>query len=164
MKQILLLPVIAILSISATYAPQEPTKEETKYWLNNYGKKLLVRNPESTYQEYLTDKVDFYINDQSIYKYNYLNRNGEKEKWNWSIQLESINSITLHSTSIEIISNKQVYFVWIGLERKEYYDSMTLAFDDEETTLRFYKALKHYFSFFDYNIEYVNRQDIKNKF
>ena len=160
MKKVLL--IFSLLLAFGTVQAQEgsdATLKEVKYWMENIGENLI--KPYETFHEitFIIDKEKFTIkankNDETKRLFTAEIRFSKLIK----IELDVVDNRIVFRAKTNSINYTDTAFTPIGQT-----NSQDIFFDDSESANRFFKALKHYFSFFDYEIEFINGQDINNKF
>ncbi|MFY0673415.1 MAG: hypothetical protein JXQ87_08415 [Bacteroidia bacterium] len=174
MKQLLLLPLIAILSMSATYAPQEPSKAETIAWLNKYGSQMykncrMILSSSTLDASMLIDTTSDLLETY----YAYVNGDDDEIIQTCKIKISEINKLMISNSEN---SNKAIYNVYLFgpkdfmtetfslTGRKSFFSLMTLKFNTEDDAQRVFNAIKHLISFYDNEVEFINETDLENKF
>lgn len=135
-------------------AQANATLQETINWLNKYGVALIKVDKADTAHELEFNKYQIRI-------YRVSKNIGERAE---SYQLKDIRKIEV-DRAYENSEICTVKIVGSGTLNSEYrYLATYIHFNNKEDAYRFYKALKHLFSFYNYEINFKNTIELENKF
>ncbi|MFY0673418.1 MAG: hypothetical protein JXQ87_08430 [Bacteroidia bacterium] len=147
MNYLLILPLIALLSISATYAPQaenDATWEETTAFINKYKSYLHYTRH---YNDPCRDEIkDFNISGNQMYFINLPGRGPGNESKN-TVDLSKLDSVAFDNDAIYLFLVgpywKQDYNPYTSSSTKFSWKSSYLTICDEEMKKRMYNAFSH---------------------
>ena len=173
MKKTLLI-IALFIGFGNVNAQSDATKEETLNWLNTYLKKFAY---EATLQNTKGGNfTHFYISIRSKGEiHTELSKKNSEAWYQEDVKITSISKII-----IEPMSTNENYLLefWVNDRSVEvFYDNgdgddpkikkmavMTLYFSNKTELERVYKALKHLFTFYNQEVEFVDKIALANKF
>jgi len=168
MKNLLFLLVLTV-SISTVKA-QDATLQETIDWLNIYGFEDNFEKDNLSAGGWKKTKVkcDVSLNKSGVANFNFIyfvrydDSDWREREYN---NYESFS--ILQVKFIELIpptGNRKGYAIIIGAETKDKY--YAVEFPDKEKAISLFKALKHLNTFYNHEIQFIDkiRPDLKNKF
>ena len=167
MKKTLLILSI-LLAFGTVKAQNGATKKETITWISSYGKELIHSGGYLGFS--YDNEIKFHVRVKEANDYFVLYADDSEDIYMYQkIYIKEINIVKLTSNNKLQFTSLNNSFPTIkprsdDSQREFFTSNGWIKLKDEESAKRFYKAIKHLLSFYDYKIEYEDVTKIKNKF
>lgn len=155
MTKAILILTFLLTSVFSSNAQNDASIEETKEWIEIYGIKVMAKN-------YFGDTDDNYPASihltEGTLAFELGSVSGSEMYSGFTISFKELDIITL-MPSPHNYSDR--YFVEFDHSKG---NGERFTFENKESAKRFLKALKHYLSFYDYEIKFEDKTTIEDKF
>ncbi len=155
MKKIILTIVVFLVGLNFSIAQ---SKTETIEWLDTYPE--ILQDNAKYYNNFSGYQLKFFVSENDeVTKLTWMEESDDTSPYYQRTNVENIYRIILYPKE----KNSQKWYN-LQLYCKEGVSNILFIFQEKDSALRVYKAIKHLTTFYDTDIEFEDKVSIENKF